>query len=126
MEARLTALENRLRQTERALVVERLARQAAEVTQQTMETWPAGVDAEEIGTLPMFSGDIDLSERTDSVHLVPVEPYNPELLRKVQSDDSWDAAASGYARGRSDHHRQHSDDEERRNGSRHSRTVCLF
>ena len=67
MEARLTALENRLRQTERALVVERLARQTAEVAQQTVGTWPAGVDAEEIGTLPMFSGDVDLSEQTDSV-----------------------------------------------------------
>ena len=67
MEARLTALENRLRQTDRALLVERLARQAAEVAQQTVETWPAGVDAEEMGTVPMFSGDIDLSERTDSM-----------------------------------------------------------
>ena len=67
MEARLTALENRLRQTERALVVERLARQTAEVAQQTVGTWPAGVDAEEIGTLPIFSGDVDLSEQTDSV-----------------------------------------------------------
>ena len=67
MEARLTALENRLRQTERALVVERLARQTAEVAQQTVGTWPAAVDAEEIGTLPMFSGDIDLSGRTDSM-----------------------------------------------------------
>ena len=67
MEARLTALENRLRQTERALVVERLARQTAEVAQQTVGTWPAGVDAEEIGTLPMFSGDVDLSEQTYSV-----------------------------------------------------------
>ena len=67
MEARLTALENRLRQAERALVVERLARQTAEVAQQTVGTWPAGVDAEEIGTLPMFSGDVDLSEQTDSV-----------------------------------------------------------
>ena len=67
MEARLTALENRLRQTERALVVERLARQTAEVAQQTVGTWPAGIDAEEIGTLPMFSGDVDLSEQTDSV-----------------------------------------------------------
>ena len=28
---------------------------------------PAGVDAEEIGTLPMFSGCVDLSERTDSM-----------------------------------------------------------
>ena len=45
MEARLTALEIRLRQAERALVVERLARQTAE----------------EIGTLPIVSGDIDLS-----------------------------------------------------------------
>ena len=50
MEARLTALENCLRQTETALVVERLARQTAEVAQQTVETWPAGVDAEETGT----------------------------------------------------------------------------
>ena len=64
MQARLTALDNRLRQTERALVVERLARQTAEVVQRT---WPAGVDAEEIGTLPMFSGDVDFSEQTDSV-----------------------------------------------------------
>ena len=54
-----------MRQTERALVVERLAGQTA--AQQTVETWPAGVDAEETGTLPMFSGDIDLSERTDSM-----------------------------------------------------------
>ena len=67
MEAWLTALENRLRQTERALVVERLARQSAEVAQQTVGTWPAGVDVEEIGTLPMFSGDVDLSEQSDSV-----------------------------------------------------------
>ena len=67
MEARLTALELRLRQAERALVVERLARQTAKVAQQTVETWPAGVDAEEIGTLPMFSGDIDMSGRTDSM-----------------------------------------------------------
>ena len=58
---------NRLKQTERALVVERLARQTAEVAQQTVGTWPAGIDAEEIGTLPMFSGDVDLSEQTDSV-----------------------------------------------------------
>ena len=81
MEARLTALENRLRQTERALVVERLARQTAEVAPQTVGTWPAGVDAEEIGTLPMFSGDVDLSEQSDGVS---VESYNPELLRQVQ------------------------------------------
>ena len=47
--------------------MERLARQTAEVAQQTVGTWPAGVDAEEIGTLPMFSGDVDLREQTDSV-----------------------------------------------------------
>ena len=67
MEMRLTALENRLRQAERALVLERLARQTAEVAQQTVETWPAGVDAEEIGTLPMFSGDSDLNSRVNSM-----------------------------------------------------------
>ena len=52
---------------EPSLVVGRLARQAAEVAQQTVETWSAGVDAEEIGTLPTFSGDICLGERTDSM-----------------------------------------------------------
>ena len=67
MEARLTALEIRLRQAESALVVERLARQTTEVAQQTVETCPAGVDVGEIGTLPMFSGDVDLSERTNSM-----------------------------------------------------------
>ena len=67
MEGRVTALENRRRQTERALVVERLARQTAEVAEQTVGTWPAGVDAEEIGTLLTFSGDVDLSEQSYSV-----------------------------------------------------------
>ena len=67
MEARLTALGDRLRQTEQALVAEGLARQTAEIAQQTVETWPADVDAETIGRLPMFSGDIDLSGRTDSM-----------------------------------------------------------
>ena len=66
MEARLTALESRLRQTKRALFVERLARQTAE----------AGVDAEEIGRLPMFSGDIDLNERTDSM---PWSQWSPTV-----------------------------------------------
>ena len=47
--------------------MERLARQAAEVAKLTVETWPAGVDAEGFGTLPMFTADIDLSERTDSM-----------------------------------------------------------
>ena len=99
MEAQLTALENRLTQTERAWVVEQLARQTAEVAHQTVETWPGGVDAEEIGTLLMFSGDIDLSERTDSM------PWSQwSLTVRSQSDGSQDAAASGNKRGRSDHH----------------------
>ena len=67
MEAGLSALEIRLRQAERALVVERLARQTGKVAQQTVGTSPAGVDVEEIGTLPMFSGNIDVSGRTDSM-----------------------------------------------------------
>ena len=68
MEARWTALENRLKQTaERALVVERLARQTAEVGQQTVGKWPAGGDAEEIRRRPMFNDDNDLSERTNSM-----------------------------------------------------------
>ena len=83
-------------ETDGELVVERLARQTAEVAQQTVETWPAGVDAEEIGTRPMFSGDIDLS--------VPVDSHCRELLRKVQLDGSLDTAASGNKHGRSDHH----------------------
>ena len=94
MEARLTALENRLRQTERALVVERLARQTAAVAQQTVGTWPAGVDAEEIGTLPMFSGDVDSSEQTDRV------PWSQwSLTIRSYSDDGLDSAASGNERG---------------------------
>ena len=97
MGARLTALENRLRQTERALVEERLARQTAGVAQQTVETWPAGVDAEEIGTLPMSSGDIGLSERTDSM---------PWLEDPIITD-------STAMR-------------ERKSDSRHGRTVCLW
>ena len=48
-------------------MVAELARETAEVAQQTVGTWPAGVDAEQIGTLPMFSGDVALSEQTDSV-----------------------------------------------------------
>ena len=41
MEARLIALEDRLRQTEEVLVAERLARQTAEASQQTVGPQPA-------------------------------------------------------------------------------------
>ena len=67
METRLTALENRLRQTERALVVERLARRTAEVAQQVVRACPATVDVEEIRRLEMFSGDSDLNGRVSSM-----------------------------------------------------------
>ena len=96
MEARLTALENRPRPTERALVVERFARQAGEVAQQTVGTWPSRVDAEEIGP-PDVNGVDLVSDPTACPG--PSGSHNPELLRKVQSDDGLDAAASGNERG---------------------------
>ena len=66
METRLFVLENRLRQTEEALVSERRAsRRTAEVAQQMVRTCPAGVDVEEIGRLEMFSGNGDLSGRVN-------------------------------------------------------------
>ena len=42
MEARMIALEERLRQTKGVLVAERLARQTAEAAQQTVGPQPAG------------------------------------------------------------------------------------
>ena len=64
----LLTLENRLRQTEEALVAERRAsRRTAEVAQQVVRTCPAGVDVEEIGRLEMFSGDSDLNSRVNSM-----------------------------------------------------------
>ena len=61
------ALENRLTQTEEALVAERLARRTAEVAQQVVRTCPAGVDVEEFGRLGTFSGDGD-PERSSQQH----------------------------------------------------------
>ena len=50
METLLRVLENRLRQTEEALVAERRAsRRTAEVAQQVVRACPGGVDVEEIG-----------------------------------------------------------------------------
>ena len=77
MEARLTELENRLRQAEKALVAERLARQTAEVAQRTVKTWPATPDIQRRHRL----------ERLNRQHaLASVESDCPVLLRKVQSD----------------------------------------
>ena len=68
METRLLVLENRLRQTEEALVAERRAsRRTAEAAQQVVRTCPAGLDVEEIGRLEMFSGDSDLNGRVNSM-----------------------------------------------------------
>ena len=104
MKARLPALENRLRQTERLLVVERLARQTAEVAQQTLETWPGGVDAEEIGKLPMFSGDIDLSERTDSMPWSQWSRTVWSCFGKFSRTAAWILQQVENKRGRFDHH----------------------
>ena len=68
IETRLLVLENRLRQTEEALVAERRAsRRTAEVAQQVVRTCPAGVDVEDIGRLKMFSGDSDWNSRVNSM-----------------------------------------------------------
>ena len=68
METRSLVLENRLRQTEEALVAERRAsRRTAEVAQQVVRTCPAGVDVEEIGRLEMFSGDSDSNSPANSM-----------------------------------------------------------
>ena len=62
METRLLVLENRLRQTEEALVAERRAsRRTAEVAQQVVKTCPAGVDVGEFGRLS------DLNSRGSSM-----------------------------------------------------------
>ena len=125
MEDWLSVLENRLRQTERALIVDRLARQTAEVAQQTVGTWPAGIDAEEIGTLPMFSGDVDLREQTDSVPWsqwsLTIQSYSGKfnrttawMLQQVETsvDDPINTDNTVMTRA------------EKR--FRHRRTVCLF
>ena len=67
METRLLVRENRLRQTEEALVAERASRRTAKVAQQVLRACPAGVDVEEIGRLEMFSGDSDLNGRVSSM-----------------------------------------------------------
>ena len=86
METRLFALENRLRQTEEALVAERLARRTAEVAQQVVRACPATVDVEEIGRLEMFSGDGDLNGRVNSM---PVSQWSLTVRRYLESSTRW-------------------------------------
>ena len=78
METRLLVLENRLRQTEEALVAERASRRTAKVAQQVVRTCPTGVDVEEFGRLEMFSGDGDLNGRVDSM---PWSQWSPTVRR---------------------------------------------
>ena len=104
METRLFVLENRLRQTEEALVAERRAsRRTAEVAQ-------AGVDVEEIGRVEVFSGDSDLNSRANSMPWSQWSLAVRNLPWRVQPDGDPVAAADGNKSGRSDHRRQHDAD----------------
>ena len=62
---------------------------AAENAKQSVEIWPAGVDVEEIGTLPMFSGDNDLSERTDSMSWSQWSLTIPSYFGKFNQTTAW-------------------------------------
>ena len=79
METLLLVVENRLGQTEDALVAERRAsRRTAEVAQQVVRACPAGVDVEEIVRLEMFSGDSERSSQQCA--LVSVESHCSKVL----------------------------------------------
>ena len=116
MEARLIALEDRLRQTEEVLVAERLARQTAEAAQQTVGPQPAGagaggerppglpslVDTEAIGKPPTFSGDVDVTGQPEGMHWSQWSFFCiPELPLSVRPDSNQVAEAGGNKRGRS-------------------------
>ena len=63
MEARMIALEERLRQTKEVLVAERLARQAAEAAQQTVGPQPAGAGGG-VERLPGLPSLVDTTRRS--------------------------------------------------------------
>ena len=81
MEARVIALEERLRQKQELLVAERLARQTVEAAQQTVGPQSAGaggggdrplglpslVDTKAIGKPPTFSGDVDVNGQLEGM-----------------------------------------------------------
>ena len=108
MEARLIALEDRLRQTEEVVVAERLARQTAEAARQTLGPPPAGAGGGErppglpslvdkaIGKPPTFGGEPEGMP-------VSVEFRIPAFGNQV-------AEAGGNKRGRSRGRRQHAHD----------------
>ena len=107
-EARVIALEERLRQTEEVLVAERLARQSAEAAQQSVGPQPAGggerppglqslVDTKAIGKPPTFSGDIDVKGQPEGMawsqwsfvfrsYLRAFDPTATTLLRQVETN----------------------------------------
>ena len=124
METWLLVLENRLRQTEEALVAERRAsRRTAEFAQQVVRACPAAVDVEETGTLEMFSGDSDVNSRVNSMPWSQWSLTVQSFFWRVQPDGDPVAAAGGNKRGRSDHRRQH-DDERSGDTTFNSAVLC--
>ena len=110
-EARLIALEGRLRQTEEVFVAERLPRQSAEAVQQTVGPQPVGsgggserppglpslVDTKAIGKHPTFSGDFDVTGQPEGMpwsqwssvlwsYLGAFDPTATRLLRQMESN----------------------------------------
>ena len=79
METRLVVLENRLKQTEEVLVMDRLAQRFAESAQQTVGTQSAGIErslgatglvgAKESGEPPTSSGESGLSSQAGRITL---------------------------------------------------------
>ena len=79
METRLVVLENRLKQTEEVLAMERLAQRFAESAQQMVGTHSAGIEkslgttglvgAKETGEPPTSSGESGLSSQAGSIIL---------------------------------------------------------
>ena len=115
MEARLIALEERLRKTDDVLVSERLARQTAEAAQQAVgpQPQPAGagvgggserlpglpslVDTKAIGKPPTFSGDVDVNGQPEGMpwsqwsfvfrsYVGAFDPTATRLLNEVESN----------------------------------------
>ena len=108
MEARLIALEDRLRQTEEVLVTERLARKTAEAAQQMHSQLVLLVVARDLlycqvlstrkrlGT-PTFSGDVDVNGQPEDIpwsqwsfvfrsYLGAFDPTATRLLRQVETN----------------------------------------
>ena len=119
MEARLIALEERLRQTEDVLVSVRLARQTAEAAQQAVgpQPQPAGasvgggserppglpslVDTTAIGKPPTFCGDVDVNGQPEGMPWSQWSFVSRSYLGPVRPDSNQVAETSGIKCGRS-------------------------